>query len=163
MLLDGNFNGRLGNFGLARLYDYGRNPQTAHLVGTIGYLAPEMIKTEGDNKHECLCIWCFYAWSRVWEEANRATSIGWKTQIVKLGCFLLEGRGYSSGDWSIFGQWVWEGRNGNSVETRIDVFYSHTQCRAQHETSSIVFGKNRASTGVLFRRPECRKSRIWTF
>lgn len=45
VLLDGNFNGRLGDFGLARLYDHGTNPQTTHLVGTVGYLAPEMVRT----------------------------------------------------------------------------------------------------------------------
>ncbi|KAL5807084.1 hypothetical protein ACOSQ4_029817 [Xanthoceras sorbifolium] len=33
--------GRLGDFGLARLYDHGTDPQTTHVVGTLGYLAPE--------------------------------------------------------------------------------------------------------------------------
>ena len=35
-------NGRLGDFGLARLYDHDTDPQTTHVVGTIGYLAPEL-------------------------------------------------------------------------------------------------------------------------
>ena len=38
-------NGRLGDFGLARLYDHGTDPQTTHVVGTMGYLAPEMVQT----------------------------------------------------------------------------------------------------------------------
>ncbi|KAE8777597.1 L-type lectin-domain containing receptor kinase IV.1 [Hordeum vulgare] len=38
-------NGRLGDFGLARLYDHGADMQTTHVVGTIGYLAPELICT----------------------------------------------------------------------------------------------------------------------
>ncbi|CAL1390741.1 unnamed protein product [Linum trigynum] len=42
VLLDADLNGRLGDFGLARLYDHGSNPQTTHVVGTVGYLAPEM-------------------------------------------------------------------------------------------------------------------------
>ncbi|XP_060667683.1 L-type lectin-domain containing receptor kinase IV.2-like [Ziziphus jujuba] len=42
VLLDADFNGRLGDFGLARLYDHGTNPQTTHVVGTVGYLAPEL-------------------------------------------------------------------------------------------------------------------------
>ncbi|CAN0910785.1 L-type lectin-domain containing receptor kinase IV.1 [Linum grandiflorum] len=42
ILLDGDMNGRLGDFGLARLYDHGTNPQTTHVVGTVGYLAPEL-------------------------------------------------------------------------------------------------------------------------
>ncbi|CAN1329232.1 L-type lectin-domain containing receptor kinase IV.2 [Linum perenne] len=42
VLLDADLNGRLGDFGLARLYDHGTNPQTTHVVGTVGYLAPEL-------------------------------------------------------------------------------------------------------------------------
>ncbi|KAK6942999.1 Legume lectin domain [Dillenia turbinata] len=45
VLLDAEFNGRLGDFGLARLYDHGTDPQTTHLVGTLGYLAPEQYRT----------------------------------------------------------------------------------------------------------------------
>ncbi|RWR76702.1 L-type lectin-domain-containing protein [Cinnamomum micranthum f. kanehirae] len=45
VLLDGEFNGRLGDFGLARLYDHGTDPQTTHVVGTLGYIAPEMTRT----------------------------------------------------------------------------------------------------------------------
>ncbi|XP_059463562.1 L-type lectin-domain containing receptor kinase IV.1-like [Corylus avellana] len=41
VLLDGELNARLGDFGLARLYDHGTAPQTTHVVGTFGYLAPE--------------------------------------------------------------------------------------------------------------------------
>ncbi|KAL5740563.1 hypothetical protein ACOSQ2_029743 [Xanthoceras sorbifolium] len=41
VLLDGEMSGRLGDFGLARLYDHGTDPQTTHVVGTLGYLAPE--------------------------------------------------------------------------------------------------------------------------
>uniref|UniRef100_A0ACD5V2F5 Uncharacterized protein n=1 Tax=Avena sativa TaxID=4498 RepID=A0ACD5V2F5_AVESA len=42
VLLDSEMNGRLGDFGLARLYDHGANAQTTHVVGTMGYLAPEL-------------------------------------------------------------------------------------------------------------------------
>ncbi|CAL5085953.1 unnamed protein product [Urochloa decumbens] len=42
VLLDGEMNGRLGDFGLARLYDHGVDAQTTHVVGTMGYLAPEL-------------------------------------------------------------------------------------------------------------------------
>ncbi|GKV32925.1 hypothetical protein SLEP1_g41487 [Rubroshorea leprosula] len=45
VLLDSNLNGRLGDFGLARLHDHGANPETTKLVGTIGYLAPEITRT----------------------------------------------------------------------------------------------------------------------
>ncbi|KAM0889906.1 hypothetical protein ACQ4PT_027425 [Festuca glaucescens] len=45
VLLDSEMNARLGDFGLARLYDHGTNPQTTHVVGTMGYLAPELVQT----------------------------------------------------------------------------------------------------------------------
>ncbi|XP_062185125.1 L-type lectin-domain containing receptor kinase SIT2-like [Phragmites australis] len=45
VLLDGDMNGRLGDFGLARLYDHSVDPQTTHVVGTMGYLAPELLRT----------------------------------------------------------------------------------------------------------------------
>ncbi|XP_010943349.1 L-type lectin-domain containing receptor kinase SIT2-like isoform X1 [Elaeis guineensis] len=45
ILLDNEMNGRLGDFGLARLYDHGTDPQTTHIVGTMGYLAPELART----------------------------------------------------------------------------------------------------------------------
>ncbi|CAA2954721.1 L-type lectin-domain containing receptor kinase -like [Olea europaea subsp. europaea] len=41
VLLDGELNRRLGDFGLARLYDHGSDPRTTRVVGTLGYLAPE--------------------------------------------------------------------------------------------------------------------------
>ncbi|KAK7339683.1 hypothetical protein VNO77_20364 [Canavalia gladiata] len=45
VLLDAELNGRLGDFGLARLYEHGTDPQTTHVVGTLGYLAPEHTRT----------------------------------------------------------------------------------------------------------------------
>jgi serine/threonine protein kinase len=45
VLLDNGMNGRLGDFGLAMLYDHSANPETSHVVGTIGYLAPEIGRT----------------------------------------------------------------------------------------------------------------------
>ncbi|CAL9002623.1 unnamed protein product [Prunus brigantina] len=41
ILLDSELNARLGDFGLARLYDHGKDPKTTRIVGTLGYLAPE--------------------------------------------------------------------------------------------------------------------------
>ncbi|MCL7042143.1 hypothetical protein MKW94_013058 [Papaver nudicaule] len=43
VLLDGQMNARLGDFGLAKLYDHGAdNAPTSRVVGTLGYIAPEM-------------------------------------------------------------------------------------------------------------------------
>ncbi|CAD5167191.1 unnamed protein product [Musa acuminata subsp. malaccensis] len=63
VLLDNELNGRLGDFGLARLYDHGTDPQTTHVVGTMGYLAPELART------------------------GKATTI---TDVFAFGTFLLE-------------------------------------------------------------------------
>jgi hypothetical protein len=45
VLLDSEFNGRLSDFGLAKLYARGSNPSTTKVVGTLGYLAPELTRT----------------------------------------------------------------------------------------------------------------------
>lgn len=45
VLLDVDFNGRLGDFGLARLHDHGTALGTTRVVGTLGYLAPETSRT----------------------------------------------------------------------------------------------------------------------
>jgi serine/threonine protein kinase len=45
VLLDGEMNARLGDFGLARLYEHGTSPQGTHVVGTMGYLAPVLAHT----------------------------------------------------------------------------------------------------------------------
>ncbi|XP_058099359.1 L-type lectin-domain containing receptor kinase IV.1-like [Magnolia sinica] len=88
VLLDSEMNGRLGDFGLARLYDHGTDPQTTHMVGTLGYLAPEMTKT------------------------GKATT---STDVYAFGAFMLEvacGRRpidpRSSADEGILVEWVWE-------------------------------------------------------
>ncbi|XP_059064417.1 L-type lectin-domain containing receptor kinase SIT2-like [Cryptomeria japonica] len=45
VLLDFNLNGKLGDFGLARLYEHTENPPTTRVVGTLGYIAPELLHT----------------------------------------------------------------------------------------------------------------------
>ncbi|WVZ60722.1 hypothetical protein U9M48_010706 [Paspalum notatum var. saurae] len=45
VLLDDEMHGRLGDFGLARLCDHGANSYTTRVVGTTGYLAPELMRT----------------------------------------------------------------------------------------------------------------------
>nr|CAD1817651.1 unnamed protein product [Ananas comosus var. bracteatus] len=59
ILLDRDYNGKLGDFGLARLYDHGTNPQTTHIVGTLGYLAPELSKT--GKSTTCTDVYAFGA------------------------------------------------------------------------------------------------------
>ncbi|XP_058100123.1 L-type lectin-domain containing receptor kinase IV.1-like [Magnolia sinica] len=86
VLLDSEMNGRLGDFGLARLYDHGTDPQTTRMVGTFGYLAPELTRT------------------------GKATT---STDVFAFGAFMLEvacGRGPIDsslpGDEEILVEWV---------------------------------------------------------
>ncbi|KAJ9690470.1 hypothetical protein PVL29_012891 [Vitis rotundifolia] len=45
VLLDREMKGRLGDFGLARMHGHDEVASTTRVVGTVGYLAPEVIRT----------------------------------------------------------------------------------------------------------------------
>ncbi|KAG5399645.1 hypothetical protein IGI04_014252 [Brassica rapa subsp. trilocularis] len=45
VLIDHEMNARLGDFGLAKLYDQGFDPETSKVAGTLGYIAPEFLRT----------------------------------------------------------------------------------------------------------------------
>ncbi|EFH56321.1 predicted protein [Arabidopsis lyrata subsp. lyrata] len=45
VLIDDKMNASLGDFGLAKLYDQGFDPQTSMVAGTFGYMAPELMRT----------------------------------------------------------------------------------------------------------------------
>ncbi|KAD4179297.1 hypothetical protein R6Q59_022832 [Mikania micrantha] len=45
VMLDSNFNTKLGDFGLAKLVDHDKGSQTTMLAGTLGYMAPECLIT----------------------------------------------------------------------------------------------------------------------
>ncbi|MED6106532.1 hypothetical protein PIB30_005522 [Stylosanthes scabra] len=45
IMLDSEFNAKLGDFGLARLVDHEKGSRTTKTAGTLGYIAPEYIKT----------------------------------------------------------------------------------------------------------------------
>ncbi|KAL6596676.1 hypothetical protein ACP70R_047319 [Stipagrostis hirtigluma subsp. patula] len=100
VLLDSGMNGRLGDFGLARLYDHGTDPQSTHVVGTIGYLAPELGRT------------------------SKATQL---TDVFAFGTFLLEvtcGRRPiyqdTHGNQVMLVDWVLEHWRGGSLADTVD-------------------------------------------
>ncbi|CAH2077623.1 unnamed protein product, partial [Thlaspi arvense] len=45
ILLDESMNGKLGDFGLAKLCEHGIDPQTSNVAGTFGYISPELSRT----------------------------------------------------------------------------------------------------------------------
>ncbi|CAH2042792.1 unnamed protein product [Thlaspi arvense] len=51
VLLDREMNGRLGDFGLARIHWHGQAARTTRVVGTVGYLAPEVIRSGRASTH----------------------------------------------------------------------------------------------------------------
>ncbi|CAN6284058.1 unnamed protein product [Urochloa humidicola] len=50
VLLGADMASRLGDFGLARLYEHGADPATTRVVGTLGYMAPELVVTAKATK-----------------------------------------------------------------------------------------------------------------
>ena len=50
IMLDSNFNAKLGDFGLARLVDHASASQTTDLVGTKGYINPRCVTTQRASK-----------------------------------------------------------------------------------------------------------------
>ncbi|KAJ9705320.1 hypothetical protein PVL29_003385 [Vitis rotundifolia] len=50
VMLDSDFNAKLGDFGLARLVDHGKGSQTTVLAGTMGYMAPKCLMTGKASK-----------------------------------------------------------------------------------------------------------------
>ena len=50
VMLDADFNSKLGDFGLSRLVDNGKVSQTTILAGTLGYMAPECLMKGNASK-----------------------------------------------------------------------------------------------------------------
>ncbi|KAF2296549.1 hypothetical protein GH714_040600 [Hevea brasiliensis] len=50
ILLDSNFNAKLGDFGLATFVEHGQGSDTSRLIGTDGYVAPEYLLTSKASK-----------------------------------------------------------------------------------------------------------------
>ena len=94
VLLDGEMNGRLGDFGLARLYDHGSDARTTHVVGTMGYLAPELGHTGKATPATdvfafgafLLEVTCGRRPIEEDEENNRVMLVDWVAEHWRQGC-----------------------------------------------------------------------------
>ncbi|KAL6008742.1 hypothetical protein ACLOJK_021968 [Asimina triloba] len=80
IVLDGEMNGRLGDFGLARSYGHGSSPHITHVAGTFGYLAPELNRTGKANNDTVRGLW---------EEVDREAGIDGGVYIGGLGFGVL--------------------------------------------------------------------------
>ncbi|KAH9701389.1 hypothetical protein KPL71_024979 [Citrus sinensis] len=92
ILLDAHLNGKLGDFGMARLYDHGSIPCTTNLVGTLGYMAPELLRTgKADTRTDVfafgVCMLEVACGRRPIEDGN-INLVDWVIDCWKRGCIL---------------------------------------------------------------------------
>ena len=89
VMLDCEQNGRLGDFGPARLYDHGTDPQTTHVVGTLGYLVPEHLEVARPQQAP-MCMLLGPLCSRLLVEEDQYSQMGHqRIQFWLIGCFLI--------------------------------------------------------------------------
>ncbi|PQP93837.1 putative L-type lectin-domain containing receptor kinase VII.2 [Prunus yedoensis var. nudiflora] len=67
VLLDKDMNARLGDFGLARMHQHGEMTATTQVVGTAGYIAPEVVRT-GRASPQVDVFWDTSTGGGVWPE-----------------------------------------------------------------------------------------------
>ncbi|KAL2957292.1 hypothetical protein AAZX31_18G137700 [Glycine max] len=96
VMLDANFNAKLGDFGLARLVDHELGSQTTVLAGTMGYLAPECVTTGKSSKESdvysfgvvALEITCGRKPVEVREEPSKVRLVEWVWSLYGKGKLL---------------------------------------------------------------------------
>ncbi|KAJ7981475.1 putative Kinase [Quillaja saponaria] len=107
VLLDKDMNARLGDFGLARIYHREQMASTTQVIGTVGYMAPELVRTGrasaltdvfgfGVLLLEVIC-------GRRPTEENKPDLIAWVWTQMERGelCAALDDRLKSKGEYSI--------------------------------------------------------------
>ncbi|KDP35960.1 hypothetical protein JCGZ_09932 [Jatropha curcas] len=96
IMLDSNFNAKLGDFGLARLVDHAKGFQTTVLAGTMGYMAPECFTSGKASKESDIYSFGIVALEiacgrRVVEprlEENQARIVEWVWELYGMGKIL---------------------------------------------------------------------------
>ncbi|XP_019234467.1 PREDICTED: L-type lectin-domain containing receptor kinase VII.1 [Nicotiana attenuata] len=90
VLLDKDMNARLGDFGLARMHDHGQVANTTRVVGTVGYLAPEFVKTgrastQTDVFGYGVLVLEVMCGRRPIEEEGKPPLLDWLWELMRLG------------------------------------------------------------------------------
>ncbi|XP_057832261.2 L-type lectin-domain containing receptor kinase IX.1-like [Cryptomeria japonica] len=67
VMLDNNFNAKLGDFGLARILEHNRLSQTTMEAGTLGYMAPESVTTGRTSPESDVYILVPWPWKLLQE------------------------------------------------------------------------------------------------
>ncbi|KMS97961.1 hypothetical protein BVRB_4g097070 [Beta vulgaris subsp. vulgaris] len=96
VMLDIDYNAKLGDFGLARLVDHSTTSQTTLLAGTLGYLAPEVFNTGKASREAdvysfgvvALEIACGRQPIDDKEEPTRVKMVEWVWNLYGKGCLL---------------------------------------------------------------------------
>ncbi|KAH7352610.1 hypothetical protein KP509_19G053900 [Ceratopteris richardii] len=99
VMLDAQMNGRLGDFGLARLYGHDVAPGTTNVAGTWGYMAPESFFTR--KATEQTDVFSFGA-------LTLEVATGKKMSYIneKEGCSMIE--------------WLWNLQKSNTLQEAVD-------------------------------------------
>uniref|UniRef100_A0A0C9RKC8 non-specific serine/threonine protein kinase n=1 Tax=Wollemia nobilis TaxID=56998 RepID=A0A0C9RKC8_9CONI len=114
VLLDAELDGRVGDFGLARLYDHSEKPQTTHVVGTLGYIAPELVHSG---------------------KASPATDVfGFGALMLEVACGRKPVDPEEGAERAVLVRWVWElysqGRLLEAVDPRLGDAYDAREAEA---------------------------------
>ncbi|KAK9131798.1 hypothetical protein Scep_011326 [Stephania cephalantha] len=129
VLLDKDMNAKLGDFGLARIHGHGNISSTSHVMGTAGYLAPELVQT------------------------GRASA---KTDVFSYGVLVLEvlsGRRPIEHGKPNLVEWTWElndnGELMSALDERVSIKDDDDDHDIQHEELKMVL-----HLGLLCAHPE---------
>ncbi|GJM95192.1 hypothetical protein PR202_ga11900 [Eleusine coracana subsp. coracana] len=99
VMLDASFNAKLGDFGLARLIDDGRQSHTTHVAGTFGYMDPA-----------CMVI----------GKANMESVYSFGVLLLEVVCGRRPAVRVGEDDFVHLVQWVWDAYGGGSVLNAVD-------------------------------------------